>query len=96
MAQEDEHKRIAREPHEGRTAPAPPLDQERIRHESPSEGETVAFKAVALGYHNSEIAEMSFLSVKTIETYKIRLMQKLGVNSRAELVRYTLELDISE
>ncbi|VAW04701.1 hypothetical protein MNBD_ACTINO01-2248 [hydrothermal vent metagenome] len=39
---------------------------------------------------------MFFLSVKTIETYKARLMQKLGAHSRAELVRYALELDILE
>ncbi len=39
------------------------------------------FKAVALGYRNSEIAEMSFLSVKTVETYKTHLMQKLGVTA---------------
>ncbi len=58
-----------------------------------SEGETVVFNAVALGYHNSEIAEMSFLSVKTIETYKARLTQKLGVHIGAELVCNAIELE---
>ncbi len=92
-----DHARVLAEdrPH-GHTAPAPPLDEKHTRYESLSERETEVFKAVALGYRNSEIAEMSFLSVKTVETYKARLMQKLGVHSRADLVRYALELGILE
>jgi len=92
-----DHARILAEdrPH-GQAAPAPPLDEKHTRYESLSERETEVFKAVALGYRNSEIAEMSFLSVKTVETYKARLMQKLGVHSRADLVRYALELGILE
>ena len=59
-----------------------------------SEREAEVFRLVALGHTNAEIAEMTFLSVKTVETYKARLLKKLGVESRAALVRAALELDI--
>jgi DNA-binding NarL/FixJ family response regulator len=59
-----------------------------------SERESEVFKLVSLGHTNAEIAEMTFLSVKTVETYKARLLKKLGVESRAALVRAALELDV--
>jgi DNA-binding NarL/FixJ family response regulator len=40
------------------------------------------------------MAEMMFLSVKTIEVYKARLMKKLQLGSRAELVRFALEVGV--
>ena len=64
------------------------------RYESLSDREAEVFRLVALGHTNAEIAEMTFLSVKTVETYKARLLKKLGVESRAALVRAALELDI--
>jgi DNA-binding NarL/FixJ family response regulator len=64
------------------------------RYDSLSGREAEVFKLVALGHTNAEIAEMTFLSVKTVETYKARLLKKLGVESRAALVRAALELDI--
>lgn len=59
-----------------------------------SERETEVFRLLALGHSNGEIAEFMFLSVKTVETYKARLMRKLEVASRAELVHVALELDL--
>ncbi len=56
-----------------------------------SERELEVLKLVALGHSNKEIAEMLFLSVKTVETYKTRLMEKLDLKSRAALVRYALQ-----
>jgi DNA-binding NarL/FixJ family response regulator len=47
-------------------------------------------RQLALGYNNRQIAETFGLSVKTVETYKARLMEKLGVHGRAGLVRYAL------
>ncbi|HEY7295343.1 MAG TPA: LuxR C-terminal-related transcriptional regulator, partial [Dehalococcoidia bacterium] len=44
----------------------------------------------AEGYDAREIAERLFLSPKTVETYRRRAMEKLGLQSRAELVRYAL------
>ena len=44
----------------------------------------------ALGHSNGEIADGLKLSVKTVETHKTRLMGKLGLRTRAQLVRYAL------
>lgn len=59
---------------------------------SPREREVL--KLLALGHTNQEIADRLFLSVKTIETYRSRLSEKLGLKTRAEMVRYALDLGI--
>lgn len=46
---------------------------------------------VAQGYSNKEIAAQLMLSTKTVETYRARAMEKLGLDSRSGLVRYALE-----
>jgi len=56
---------------------------------SPREREVL--RLVALGYTDSQIAEKLYISVKTVETYKARLKEKLGLWSRAALVRYALQ-----
>jgi two-component system response regulator NreC len=48
----------------------------------------------ARGHTNQEIAGRLFLSVKTIETYRARIAEKLGLRARAELVRYALEVGL--
>jgi DNA-binding NarL/FixJ family response regulator len=68
-----------------------PLDE---RYKTLSERESEIFKLIALGHRNSEIADMLYLSVKTVETYKSRLMQKLGSSTRSALVRLALELGV--
>lgn len=73
-----------------------PAGGKQERYRLLSDREAQVFKLVALGHRNSEIAEMLHLSVKTVETYKARLMQKLGLRSRAALVRYALKLGILE
>ena len=47
-------------------------------------------RLVAAGHSNKEIAGRLDLSVKTVETYKARSLEKLGLHSRADLVRYAL------
>ena len=64
------------------------------RYASLSDRESEVFRLLALGHSNGEIAELMFLSVKTVETYKARLMGKLEIVSRAELVHIALELDL--
>jgi two-component system response regulator NreC len=61
---------------------------------SPREKEIL--RLLAMGYTNRQAAEELFLSEKTIETYKSRLMAKLGFHSRTELVRYALRLGLVE
>ncbi|MDO8735806.1 MAG: response regulator transcription factor [Thermoleophilia bacterium] len=46
---------------------------------------------VAEGYTNREIAEALFISVKTVETHKANIMEKLNLHKRAELVRYAIK-----
>jgi len=46
---------------------------------------------VAEGYTNSQIAEELRLGVKSVETYRARVMDKLGLTTRADLVRFALE-----
>ena len=53
-------------------------------------------RLIALGHTNSEIAGQLYLSVRTVETHRSRIQQKLGVSSRAELVRYALDNDLIE
>lgn len=55
-----------------------------------SDRETQVLRLVAYGYSNKEIAAKLSISVKTVETYKIRLMGKLNLRSRVEMVRYAL------
>jgi DNA-binding NarL/FixJ family response regulator len=45
---------------------------------------------MAQGYSNREIAAQLALSVKTVETYRARAMEKLGLANRAEVVRYAV------
>jgi two-component system response regulator NreC len=56
-----------------------------------SEREQETLKLIALGYSNKEIADKLFLSVKTVETYKSRVMEKLDLTTRAALVRFAIK-----
>jgi DNA-binding NarL/FixJ family response regulator len=56
---------------------------------SPREIEVL--RQLALGYTNKEIANRLELSVKSVETYRARVSEKLGLSGRAELFRYALE-----
>ena len=46
---------------------------------------------VARGYGNKEIAEKLFISVKTVEAHKAKIMEKLQLKGRPELVEYALK-----
>ena len=70
--------RIAAEP-----PPGPPDDL--------SEREVDVLRLIALGHTNTEIAAQLYLSVRTVETHRSHIQQKLRLTSRAELVGYALE-----
>jgi DNA-binding NarL/FixJ family response regulator len=55
-----------------------------------SERERDVLFLLALGYTNQEIAAMRFISVRTVETHRAHIMQKLNLETRAELVLYAL------
>lgn len=59
-----------------------------------SEREHDVLRLVALGYTNAEIANDLFISVKTVETYRARGMEKLEVETRAQLVKLALKYDV--
>ncbi len=56
-----------------------------------SERELEILRLIALGYTNAQVAEELFLSVRTVETHRAHIQQKLGLSDRAELVRYALD-----
>ncbi len=59
--------------------------------ETLSEREQTVLKQVVLGYTGAEIGEQLNLSIKTVDTYRMRGMEKLGLLNRAALVRYALK-----
>lgn len=59
-----------------------------------SEREQDVLQLVAMGYTSREIADKLSLSPKTVETYRARGMEKLGLHSRAALVRFALAHDL--
>ena len=56
-----------------------------------SERERDVLRLIALGYTNQEIAKQLFLSVRTIEAHRRHILNKLRLETRADLVRYALE-----
>ena len=61
------------------------------REHALTEREEEVLKLTAEGYSNTEIAGRIYLSPKTVDTYRQRIMEKLGLHHRAELVRYALD-----
>jgi two-component system response regulator NreC len=71
---------VAAEAEERAAAEADPL----------SDREREVLRLLALGHTNQEISKQLYISVRTAETHRAHIMQKLGLSSRAELVRYAL------
>ena len=59
-----------------------------------SEREQEVLQLLARGHTNQKIADKLFLSVKTIETYRSRIGEKLGLRDRAELVIYAMKVGL--
>lgn len=60
-------------------------------YESLSEREKEILAKVAQGYANKEIAEQLVISVKTVETHKSNLMEKLDLKTRPDLVKFAMK-----
>jgi len=56
-----------------------------------SDREMEVLRLLAWGHSNAEIAERLHLSVRTVETYKTRSMEKLGLHNRVDIVRYAVQ-----
>jgi sulfide:quinone oxidoreductase len=61
-----------------------------------SDRELDVLRLIALGYTNVEIAGQTYLSVRTVETHRSHILQKLRLSSRSELVRYALDRGLVE
>lgn len=61
------------------------------REEDLSDREAEVARLTANGYSNKEVAARLGLSVKTVETYRARAMEKLGLHSRTDLIRYAVQ-----
>ncbi len=72
------------------------LRDDRPLHTLLSDREFLIFSKLAAGDAVGEIAHRLNLSVKTVSTYKTRLMQKMQMSSIADLIRYGLEHDLLE
>ena len=66
-------------------------EQARAEEDPLSDREREVLRLLALGHTNQEIAKLLYISVRTAETHRAHIMQKLGLSTRAELVRYALE-----
>ena len=62
----------------------------RAEEDPLSERERDVLRLLALGHTNQEIAKQLFISVRTAETHRAHIMQKLRLGTRAELVHYAL------
>lgn len=56
-----------------------------------SDRETEIIKLIALGHTNGEIADQLFVSIRTVESHRANIQNKLKLSGRAELVRYALD-----
>ncbi|RIX50608.1 DNA-binding response regulator [Paenibacillus nanensis] len=61
------------------------------QYDTLSEREKEVLELAAKGYSNKEIAEQLIISVKTVETHKSNVMEKLGLKSRPELIKFAMK-----
>jgi two-component system, NarL family, response regulator NreC len=66
-------------------------ERKRAAEDPLSDRERGVLRLLALGHTNLEIADKLYISVRTAETHRAHIMQKLRLTTRAELVRYALE-----
>jgi len=77
-----------------RMAAADAAAQAKAASDPLSEREREVLRLLALGHTNQEIAQLLFISVRTAETHRAHIMQKLRLSTRAELVRYAIDQDL--
>jgi two-component system response regulator NreC len=76
------------------------MTAEPMRHTGPpddlSAREVEVLRMIALGHTNAAIAEQLYLSIRTVESHRAHIQQKLRRSSRADLVRYALDHGLVE
>ncbi len=66
-------------------------DQDKLLHENLSDREFDVLKMLATGKSVSDIAELLFLSVTTVSTYRARIISKMNLKNNAEITLYAIE-----
>jgi DNA-binding CsgD family transcriptional regulator len=66
-------------------------ERERAASDPLSDREREVLRLLAEGHTNQEIAARLYISVRTAETHRAHIMQKLGFTTRSELVRYAID-----
>jgi two-component system response regulator NreC len=79
-----------------RLVAAESAEARRAEEDPLSDREREVLRLLALGHTNQEISTQLFISVRTAETHRAHIMQKLRLSSRAELVRYALDQGVLE
>ena len=67
------------------------IDVQKAPHERLSDREFLVMRMIASGKIVSQIAQELFLSVKTISTYRARILEKMHMKTNAQLIHYALE-----
>ena len=72
------------------------MDNGRARapHERLSDREFEVLRALGSGMTVKDVADQLRLSAKTVSTYRVRLLEKMGLKSKADLVRYVVQHDL--
>jgi two-component system response regulator NreC len=70
------------------------MSQARDLNDPLTEREHEVLRLLALGHTNQEIAKQLFISVRTAESHRARIGEKLGLRTRAELVRFALDTGV--
>jgi two-component system, NarL family, response regulator NreC len=79
-----------------RLVAAESAERKRAEEDPLSDREGEVLRLLALGHTNQEIAKRLYISVRTAETHRAHIMQKLRLSNRAELVRYALDRGLLE
>jgi DNA-binding NarL/FixJ family response regulator len=79
-----------------RLVAAEAAERRRAEEDPLSEREREVLRLLALGHTNQEIARQLYISVRTAETHRAHIMQKLRLSSRADLVRYAIAQGLLE
>jgi len=88
----------------GRTFISPSISEKILKSGKPkeienrilTEREQEVLRLIALGLTNKKIAEKLVISVKTVDTHRTRILQKLDAHTAADLVRYAIKIGLIE
>jgi two-component system response regulator NreC len=72
------------------------IGEDRARYDGLTEREREILTLIAQGFGNQQIAEKLYISIKTVQTHRAHVLEKLGLHDRTELVRYAIRKGLIE